>query len=127
MGRHQFGGHPGGALEEASFAAHVEHHASVVDDDPPNVSEQRRLQHVLGRDDESAVGLAAGLGEFGQWQVVGERDQSVPSEQGFERLEVAHDVDDRLRCTSTCGHRRSRLEDLHQRVEATLCVGPRQQ
>ena len=100
---------------------------SVVDDDPPHVALQRRLQHVFGRDDDAAVGLATGPGQIGERQIVGERDQPVPGEQRLERLDVAHDVDDRLRSRASGGHRRRRPEDLQQRIETTLRIGPWQQ
>ena len=111
MARHQLGRHPGRTLEQASLASHVEHHPVAVDDHPPDVAEQRRLQHMFGWHDDAIVGLATGPGQIGQRQIVGERDQSVPGEQRLERLDVAHDVDDRLRSTGTGGHRRRRPKD----------------
>ena len=51
----------------------------------------------------------------------------MPGEQGLERLEVAHDVDHRLRSPGIGRHRRRRPEDPQQRIETTLRIGPRQQ
>ena len=51
----------------------------------------------------------------------------MPGEQGLERLDVAHDVDHRLRSPGIGRHRRRRPEDPQQRIETTLRIGPRQQ
>ena len=62
--------------------------------------------------------------EVGGGQVVGERDQPVAGQQDLVRVLVDEDVDDRLGCSPTDGAGCCPAEDLLQRVEAALRIGP---
>lgn len=52
----------GGAGEQASFAAHVDHDPGRVDHDPAHVADQSGGDRCRWRDRNAVVGFASGLG-----------------------------------------------------------------
>ncbi len=91
MAGEQCGGTPGAAREQSLLAAEVGDDARRVDDDPPDVPEQRCLQHQQRMNRNPGRCLAAAM-QQGCWIVVQQVDERIErcrARQGIDIEPVA--------------------------------------